>query len=182
MQTTTQLYNALSRLSRLIHRMEHRAHGDPLQKQKIHRGQTHLLMLISQNNGAKQRDLVEEMDIRPSSMTEMLLKMEQAGLIERRQDENDQRAMRIFLTEAGKETAERSNAITLNFTTTIFDCLTPSEQIQLLTLIEKLSTSIEITDTAGETRRNQHPCGHPLAHHHQMAHRQEANSPSRKSL
>jgi DNA-binding MarR family transcriptional regulator len=34
--------------------------------------QAHLLHLISQNDGANQRDLAEQMDVRPSSMTEML--------------------------------------------------------------------------------------------------------------
>jgi DNA-binding MarR family transcriptional regulator len=176
MKTTTpnQLYNALSRLSRQIHRMEHRmAHGDVLQRQKIHRGQTHLLLLISQNNGARQKDLAEQMDVRPSSMTEMLIKMEQAGLITRKQDEHDQRIMRIFLTEAGEKAAEQSTITTLDLTTTLFNCLTTEEQCQMLALIKKLGTSIEAID-GSEAHHNHHHGphhkhrGHHCSHHLQF--------------
>jgi Transcriptional regulators len=157
---TNQLYNALSRLGRQIHRMEHwMAHGDML-GQKLYRGQPRLLSLISQNNGASQRDLAEEMDVRPSSMTEMLLRMEQAGLITRKQDETDQRVMRIFLTEAGEKAAEQSGAATLDLTTTIFNCLTQEEQAQMLTLIEKISAGI--VAIAGPDA--------PDTHHHWLHH------------
>ena len=91
-ETAHQLYDAPARLSRHIHRMEHRmAHEDLPWGRKLHRGQNRLLSLISQNNGASQGELGDKMDVRPSSMTEMLLKMEQAGLIVRKQDERPAR-------------------------------------------------------------------------------------------
>lgn len=174
MQTTTtnQLYNALSRLSRLIHRMEHRmAHDDAPQKLKIHRSQTRLLSIISQNNGASQRDLAELMDIRPSSMTEMLLRMEQAGLITRKQDANDQRVMRIFLTEAGEKATEQSNTSTLDLTAALFNSLTTEEQTQMLLLIEKLSANLEVMDSTEEHHGHQHGHhGYHGQHHHHHGH------------
>ncbi len=152
MQTTTasQLYNALSRLSRQVLRMEHRmARCDMRGWQRMHRGQAHLLSIISRKNGASQRDLAEEMDVRPSSMTEALLKMEAAGLITRKQDENDQRIMRIFLAEAGEKAVRQSNVAALDLTTGLFNGLTSEEQVQLLSLIEKLSASLESMDRPG---------------------------------
>lgn len=166
------LYNALSRLSRQIHRMEHKmAHDDIAGRQKIHRGQTRLLSLIAQNNGASQRDLAEEMDVRPSSMTEMLLKIEQAGFIIRKQDERDQRVMRIFLTETGEKAVVQSSAATLDLTTRMFNCLTSEEQTQLLALIEKISASMEnivgpdVHDNPHHGLQHEHH-GHHACHHH----------------
>jgi DNA-binding MarR family transcriptional regulator len=174
--TQTQLYNALSRLSRQMHRVEHHmAHSDVLPRQKVHRGQTHLLLLISQKAGASQKDLAEQMDVRPSSMAELLLKMEQADLITRKQDENDQRIMRIFLTEAGKKAAEQSTATTLDLTTTLFNCLTAEEQEQMLLLIQKLSINLSAIGEFDEHHVHLHEKHHSHdgqqdCHHHPLSH------------
>ncbi len=171
-ETAHQLYDALARLSRHIHRMEHRmAHEDLPWGRKLHRGQNRLLSLISQNNGASQGELGDKMDVRPSSMTEMLLKMEQAGLIVRKQDENDQRVMRVFLTDAGQKAAAQSDVASGDLTTAIFNCLTEKEQTQMLAFIGKVSASIEATD--GPDGHDHHHGGHGrhwFHGHHRMHH------------
>ena len=158
--TAHQLYDALARLSRHMHRLEHRiAHGSLPGERRLHHGQSHLLSLISRNNGASQGELGEAMDVRPSSMTEMLLKMEQAGLITRKQDESDQRVMRVFLTKEGQRAAAQSHAAARDLTTAIFDCLTTEEQTQMLTLIQKISASIE-TEDASDHHEHEHGLRH----------------------
>jgi DNA-binding MarR family transcriptional regulator len=134
------LYNALYRLIRQMHRLAH--HG-MYHKSGLYHQQAHLLHLISQNDGANQRDLAEQMDVRPSSMTEMLIKLERAGLITRKQDEQDQRAMRIYLTESGRKAAEQSTETSGDFTVSLFNCLTEEEREQMLAIIEKLCISLE---------------------------------------
>ncbi len=162
-----QLYHTLARLSRQIHRMEHWIAGRVLLgKAKLYRGQTHLLLLISQNNGASQGDLAERMDVRPSSMTEMLMKMEQAGFITRKQDDKDQRIMRIFLTEDGEKIADESKAAVENFITKIFSCLTPEEQDNMLNLIKRVSLNIETLDSSDEMALHHRDFHHKHCHHH----------------
>ncbi|WP_051115599.1 MarR family transcriptional regulator [Clostridium pasteurianum] len=48
------------------------------------------MSLIFQNDGIIQKDLAREMDMRPSSMTEMLMRNEKHGFIVRRQDEKEE--------------------------------------------------------------------------------------------
>ena len=165
MQTTisTRLYRALSRLGRLIHRMEHRmAHDETRGWRGVHRGHAHLLSIISGKQGASQRDLAEETDVRPSSMTETLLKMEAAGLITRRQDESDQRIMRIFPTETGEKLLLQSNDASFDLATRLFNGLTSEEQAQMLALIEKLSAGLEEMDQSAPLREH----GHGFRHGH----------------
>lgn len=69
--------------------------------------------------------------------------MEQTDLITRKQDEKDQRVMRVFLTETGEKAAAQSCAATLDLTSTMFNCLTPEEQAQMLALVEKISAGME---------------------------------------
>ncbi len=163
--TTDQLYYALSRLSRLIHRLEHRiAHGRK-EGHKIHRGQSRVLSILAQTNDASQRDMAEILDVRPSSMTEMLLRMEQSGLISRRQDENDHRVMRISLTESGKLAASQSTTSTRDVTAALFKSLAAEEQAQLLALIDRVNASLETM----ETTEDHHP-GHHGSHDHHCHH------------
>jgi DNA-binding MarR family transcriptional regulator len=166
-----QLYIALCRLGRQIHRMEHLlAERDARGGQKLYRGQTHLLSLISRKNGASQRDLAEEMDVRPSSMTEMLLRAKAAGFITRKQDENDQRITRIFLTKAGEDAFAQSNEAVPDLAATLFNCLTAEEQAQMLALIEKCSAGLEIMDRP--CRPGEHLNGfHRGRHWHHGRHR-----------
>lgn len=176
--TAHQLYDALARLSRHMHRLEHRmAHENLTWERRLHRGQSRLLSLISRNNGASQGELGEAMDVRPSSMTEMLLKMEQAGLILRRQDEKDQRVMRIFLTDAGERAAGQSDVAALDLTTTIFNCLTAEEQAQMLTLIQKTSAAIETRDGSDGHDHHHGRHGHQRFHGHHLPSYAEEGGP-----
>jgi DNA-binding MarR family transcriptional regulator len=159
------LYNALNRLNRQMHRHAHRAMPP---KHGLHRGQIHLLLLISRNDGVIQRDLADIMDIRPSSLTEMLIRLEKDALIVRKQDEKDQRVMHIHLTENGKSAVNGFVESNDKLSASIFGCLTEVESGKLLELVEKISTSLETMDgpDTGECHEGRkHPHGH-LDHHH----------------
>jgi len=105
-------------------------------------------LLIAENDGVIQRDLAEEMDMRPSSMSEMLAKMEELGFLLRKQDDKDQRVMHIFLTERGKNAVEESQSATKNIADTLFKGLSGEEIQQMLFLTEKLCAHLETMDTA----------------------------------
>jgi Transcriptional regulators len=158
------LYHALHRLNRQMHRSPHR---DGHREVGLHRGQAHLLLLVLQNDGASQRDLAEQLDVRPSSMTEMLTKLEQGNLIARKQDDQDQRVMRIYLTEPGKEAAEKMAQNKDAYAESFFHALNEDEQEQLLILIEKLCAGLEANeDSYSEGMHHKH-CGcHHRGHHH----------------
>lgn len=158
----TKLYTALHRLGRQLHRCSHHiGHMDGHYSE-----QSRLLLLIAENDGVIQRDLAEEMDVRPSSMTEMLGKMEKMGLVYRKQDEKDQRVMHIFLTEQGKPIAEESRKANATLTDTLFQSLTDEEIDEMLRLTEKLSACLDTLDSAALEQEPPH--GHHrgfVAHH-----------------
>lgn len=162
---TNQLYTTLHRLARQMHRFSHNMeHGGH------YREQSRLLRLIAENDGIIQRDLAVEMDVRPSSMTEMLIKMEQIGYINRRQDEKDQRIMHIFLTEEGKNTAEESKNTTDRFTETMFKSLSEEEISQFLALALKLCDNLDADandKNMQEHHGHHHGLGRGCTHRHQ---------------
>ncbi|WP_072577619.1 MarR family winged helix-turn-helix transcriptional regulator, partial [Suttonella ornithocola] len=58
-----------------------------------------LLTYLSRYEGVSQTKLAEYMDLAPMTLTRQIDKLEQDGLLDRRQDPKDRRTNLIFLTE-----------------------------------------------------------------------------------
>ena len=74
----------------------------------------HLWALNSKDQdhrGMAQKELAKHIGVKPPSITVMLKKLEAEAYIEKKQDENDQRIMRIFLTEKGKNIAAKMETV-----------------------------------------------------------------------
>lgn len=67
-------------------------------------GQMPVLMLLSRSDGCSQRSLAKFLRNKPSTVNVSIQRLEKAGIVCRRRDEKDQRIMRVYLTEKGKET------------------------------------------------------------------------------
>jgi len=70
---------------------------------KLYRGQAPVLLLLSERNGLTQREIAEELKIKPSTVTLILRRMRKRGLISSVRDERDKRYTKIYLTEEGKK-------------------------------------------------------------------------------
>ncbi len=77
----------------------------------IHPGQCGMLWALNQHDGVSQKELASKMRITPPSITVMIRKMEMEKLIEKYQDEKDQRITRIYITEKGRKIAERMDLV-----------------------------------------------------------------------
>ena len=75
------------------------------------RAQWAVLSKLARSEGLKQAELAELMDIQPISLTRLIDRLCESGLIERRPDPNDRRANRLYLLPAAqpvlKSLAER---------------------------------------------------------------------------
>lgn len=137
------LFNALQRLNRQMHRQSHRMMPP---KDGLHRGQIHLLHLISQNDGIIQRDLAERLDMRPSSLTEMLTGLEQNSYIVRKQDEKDKRIIHVYVAEAGKTAIDGFSQANDKLADSLFSCLTTEEMEKMIELVDRINTNLEVVD------------------------------------
>jgi MarR family transcriptional regulator for hemolysin len=68
----------------------------------ISRAQWAVLVRIERTEGLKQSELAELLDLQPISLTRLLDRLADNGLIERRADPNDRRANRLYLKPAAK--------------------------------------------------------------------------------
>ncbi len=71
------------------------------------RAQWVVLARLDRFEGLKQSELAEMLDLQPISLTRLLDRLCESGLIERRADPNDRRAKRLFLTPAARPLLER---------------------------------------------------------------------------
>lgn len=103
-------------------------------------GQNRILVML--NDGpVSQRDLTARLGIQPGSASEVLNKLESAGLIERTPNEEDRRTANVGLTEAGRTEAAKAVEERCVRREKMFSCLTEEEKETLVGLIEKLKNS-----------------------------------------
>src|ERR1700676_5686015 len=73
----------------------------------VTRAQWAVLVRLDRFEGLKQSELAEMLDLQPITVTRLLDRLCDSGMIERRADPNDRRAKRLFLTEASRPLLER---------------------------------------------------------------------------
>lgn len=86
------LYESTHQINAFEHRCKARA--KPLQ--------AHLLGETASQDGQTIKELAYHLCVKPSNFKPIAQPLEEHGLIERRQDENDKRSFRIYLTEKGR--------------------------------------------------------------------------------
>ena len=90
-------------------------------------------------DGVRQKTLTEELKINPSSVSEMISRLEGDGYVKRTVDPADKRATLIRLTELGEaRSAELSDERNERFKA-VFEPLSHEEKEQLLILLDKLT-------------------------------------------
>lgn len=165
---SSELYDALQKLNRYIHRSKHREMNI---KDGIHRGQRKLLLLISENDGIIQRDLAEMLDMRPSSLTEVLSNLEKNSLIKREQDEKDRRVMHVYLSEEGKGLLEEIRKVNNSLPDSIFSCLTTEEKEKMIDMVNKVNNNLEDLDSLKEKDEDRNIKSGCLHHGHGEHHK-----------
>lgn len=71
------------------------------------RAQWAVLLRLEFNEGLKQSELAEMLDLQPITLTRLVDRLAANGLIERRADPDDRRAKRLFLTDAARPLMDR---------------------------------------------------------------------------
>ena len=97
-----------------------------------------LLVELERQDGLTQRALAEILNIRPQSLSELVFKLEQDGLVERRMDETDKRAVQVFLSQTGRDRIEHIKQERRRFADEFLAPLNDEEREQLANLLEKL--------------------------------------------
>ena len=110
-------------------------------------GKAPIICLIAKRGGQiSQQELGGLFELKPGSLSEVLAKLEAAGLIERTRNPEDRRQLIIQLTDEGAREAALDQAARERFRSQAFTCLTPEEQESLAIMLKKIRTRWEELD------------------------------------
>jgi DNA-binding MarR family transcriptional regulator len=101
------------------------------------------LLVLWENDGLTQRELIDRLDVEQPTMTNTLARMERDGLIRRAKDPADGRAQRIWLTESARALERPATAAAEAVNTLALERLTPEERAALLGLVRKVIAGLQ---------------------------------------
>lgn len=109
--------------------------------------QAGILFALHHNSGLSQRELAKKMRLTPPTITSGIQKMEKQGLIERWSDEQDQRIMRLYLTEKAESCIEQVWDVVRRMEEMLIQGFTMEEKILLkrflLQMLDNLKQEME---------------------------------------
>lgn len=101
--------------------------------------QKQVLIVLGKTGAITQRALTELLGIQPGSASEVISKLESAGLILRTPSQSDRRTADIVLTGEGKNQASQAIEQRIRRHQEMFSCLSEAEKRQMLSLLEKIN-------------------------------------------
>ncbi len=101
-----------------------------------------ILMHLARRDNVTQLDLVHATHLKAPTVSVCLQKMERDGLVERKADEKDLRATRVFLTAKGLEIDRQVVSKIREQEQRVSDCLTTEEKEILVSLLAKIRTNL----------------------------------------
>jgi MarR family transcriptional regulator, organic hydroperoxide resistance regulator len=114
----------------------------------LHRGQPPVLLELEHQDGISQTKLAKKVEVTPVTITNMLRRMEQAGLILRIRNEADTRISKVFLTDYGKSILEQAKTLIEKMDQAAFAGFSTEEKNQMKDFFQRIHQNLikEIPD------------------------------------
>jgi DNA-binding MarR family transcriptional regulator len=111
-----------------------------------HRAQAFVLCRLYDREGMTQSEIAEQLAVQGATVTNMLQRMEEAGLVTRRRDADDNRLVRVYLTDAGREKERAMNRAFGEMEARIFEGISSEDRERLRQLLHKLLQNMSVPD------------------------------------
>src|SRR5262245_2508607 len=96
------------------------------------------LSSLDRNGPARLTDLAVQQGVTQPAMTQLVTRLQEAGLAERRPDPEDGRVVLVHVTNAGREELSRRRAVRTDRLGSVFDRLTGDQQAALVAALPAL--------------------------------------------
>ena len=108
----------------------------------IPRGQANVLCKVANQDGLTQSEIAEKLSVRGATVTNMLQRLEEAGLVTRRRDPDDNRLVRVYITPAGDEKERSINHLFGDMQDLIFKDISEEERAALRRALQQIILNI----------------------------------------
>lgn len=113
-------------------------HDQKLEKYGLTLSQVAVLIQLWKKDGITQKDVQENLDLRPASVTGLVDVLTEKGFIVRRQDEEDGRLKRLYLTDAGRKLEDLSTNIIEEIEEAMTQGFSVDEKVIFLSWLKKV--------------------------------------------
>ena len=101
-----------------------------------------VLAFLAAGDGTTQLELVRSTHLKAPTVSLILKKMEEEGIVRRQSDENDARAVRVFLTEHGKDIDREHIKLIKALDAEALDGISEKEAAALMPLLIKIRNNL----------------------------------------
>ena len=108
----------------------------------VTRAQWRVLARLSREDGLRQVALAEALDVEPITLCRMIDRLEEAGMVERRADEEDRRAWRIHLTAKAGPLIETLHEIAEGFLADALAGIDGREQARVRDVLSRVRANL----------------------------------------
>ena len=133
------LYFLLNSTIRLYYLRTH----ELLEKVGLYPGQPRVLHALWVNDGLSQKEIGKELNIKPSTVTVMISRMEKAGLVKRVQDKRDLRVSKIYLEQKGIDLKDEIKEIGKTVNEETFKGFSEQEKEMMTMFLNRISENLE---------------------------------------
>ena len=103
----------------------------------LHRSQAMVLYKLFVQDGMTQSEIAQQLSVQGATVTDMLQRMEEGGMVTRRRDRADNRLVRVYLTDAGREKERSIMEQFLKLESAVFAGFDESERVKLRQLLNR---------------------------------------------
>jgi len=104
----------------------------------MHRAQATVLCRLYEQDGMTQSEIGEQLAVQGATVTNMLKRMEESGLVTRRRDADDNRLVRVYLTRSGQEKERAINEQFLELERAVFEGISEDDRVSLRHFLRRL--------------------------------------------
>jgi MarR family transcriptional regulator, organic hydroperoxide resistance regulator len=103
----------------------------------LHRSQAMVLCKLYVQDGMTQSEMAQQLSVQGATITDILQRMEEGGMVTRRRDLADNRLVRVYLTDAGREKERSIMEQFLKLESAVFAGFDESERVKLRQLLNR---------------------------------------------
>jgi len=125
-----------------VTRLLRRAFDERARSIGVTRPQWRVLTILARNEGINQGALADRLEVEPITLSRMVDRMQDAGLVERRADPADRRAWRLYLTDNAAPLIADLRALGAVLSDDTLEGLSEAEREQLGDLLERIRQNL----------------------------------------
>jgi DNA-binding MarR family transcriptional regulator len=108
----------------------------------VTRAQWRVLAWLGHQDGLRQVELAEALDVEPITLCRMIDRLAEAELVERRRDEDDRRAWRIHLTDKARPVLETLRGVASEFLGEALDGVSEADQARVRDVLATVRSNL----------------------------------------